>query len=208
MTAEGPRWTLRKLDPRWTTLRNLGNSPFVRLTILIPLVGYLVIFNDNVARMLALVPGLDDAKLVPSTNLILIYFGLVCIAAGAALYAIFCHEKVKHYGSANAYLGGDGPSISDRGTQFLEFELRDAGLGDEVSVPEQYLLSEGETKDAAWERYKRDLMHTAFDKWNSDFPYARRAAAALYALGFILLLIPSTKIFLRVLSILVRRISL
>jgi hypothetical protein len=38
----------------WSRLRNVGKSTAVRVTLLLPLVGYLIIFNKNVADFLQL----------------------------------------------------------------------------------------------------------------------------------------------------------
>ena len=40
--------------PKWSLLRTVGNLTAVRLTVLIPLVGYLIIFNENVVKYLDL----------------------------------------------------------------------------------------------------------------------------------------------------------
>jgi hypothetical protein len=89
----------RTIIPRWTLLRRVGNSVPVRLTVLIPLVGYLIIFNSYVIHYLELAKELvgNPPPSGASTRLLLIYFGLCALAAGSVIYAYMCPEQVQRY---------------------------------------------------------------------------------------------------------------
>jgi hypothetical protein len=67
----------------WTTLREIGNLSAVKLTILLPAIGYLIIFNENVIEYLKLSPelGLDSQSSTISIRLLTIYFGLTFVAS-------------------------------------------------------------------------------------------------------------------------------
>jgi hypothetical protein len=54
---------------RWTVLRDIGNSAPAKLTILIPLVGYLIIFNEHVLKYLELSHQLFGNKDSQSTQI-------------------------------------------------------------------------------------------------------------------------------------------
>lgn len=107
----------RNFVPGWHILRNIGNLAAVRLTIFIPLVGYLVVFNNKVVEWLELTKefvGVPPAiGLTVSPRLLLIYFGLCAVAVGSAIYSMLCPQEIKHYGTSAAYVGGDGPNIGD-----------------------------------------------------------------------------------------------
>src|SRR5689334_18222309 len=89
------RWWRKLKDlPRrraltWTQLRTIGHLPLMKATIFVPLIGYLIIFNETIARYLRLVWEEDATPPVP-TNLLLVYFGLVCLSVGAGVYALRC----------------------------------------------------------------------------------------------------------------------
>lgn len=53
---------LARFDLPWTTLREVGNLSAVKATVLIPLIGYLILFNQNVVEYLRLSPELTGAK--------------------------------------------------------------------------------------------------------------------------------------------------
>src|SRR6266852_9232668 len=94
---------------KWSRLRSVGNSLPARLTILIPLVGYLIIFNQETAKYLTLIQELAGQKtsadhpISVSPSVLLVYFGLCALALGSAIYSYLCPDQVRHYGSSAAY---------------------------------------------------------------------------------------------------------
>jgi hypothetical protein len=80
--------------PLWVRLRFVSNSSAAKATILIPLVGYLVLFNEKVVDFLNLIKelnGTHDAGV--SYRLILLYLGLCGIALGVMIYGWFCPNE-------------------------------------------------------------------------------------------------------------------
>jgi hypothetical protein len=96
----------------WVRLRFVSNSTAAKSTILVPIIGYLIIFNDNVVNSLNLARELGiHSNAGASHRLVLIYLGLCAISLGVLLYGWFCPNEVKHYGSAASFVRGDGPSL-------------------------------------------------------------------------------------------------
>jgi hypothetical protein len=110
--------------PRWSRLRGTGNSLPVRLTVLIPVVGYLIIFNSYIVKYLELAKEFGGAQAMEnasvSPRLLLSYFGLCAVALGSVIYDRFCPDEVKHFGTSAAYVGGDGRSIGDFALEAIE----------------------------------------------------------------------------------------
>ena len=194
----------------WTDLRTISNSNAARSTVLIPIIGYLILFNENVVQYLSLSKSLGGESSAGgiSLRLIFIYFGLCAVALGATVYSFWCPPEVKQYGSANAYIGGDGPTIGDRAVEKIEEELR-------VS-PYVYDLQENETKSRApfsatfavneksEMKLKNGMLRIYFDYKNWSHPRARSTSTVAYAVGFTLLLIPSAEVFVRVIGLFTR----
>jgi hypothetical protein len=68
----------------WRLLRSVGNSRAAKLTVLIPLVGYLILLNDDFVTHLTLAKDMfGDAADATFTRLLSIYVGLVFIAAAS-----------------------------------------------------------------------------------------------------------------------------
>jgi hypothetical protein len=196
-------WKLKDLPRRraftWTQLRTIGHLPLMKATIFVPLIGYLIIFNETIAGYLRLVWEKDPTPPVP-TNLLLVYFGLVCLSVGSVLYAVFCDRRIDQYGSAEAYIGGDGPNISAVTLGFFENEVTGAGY-DLQAWQEDGISPVGKVDS------KKDILWCMYDKWDTAFPIARAVTSVFYIVGFVILLIPSLRVFREVSSTLLYRIG-
>ena len=94
---------------RWTNLRSVGNSAPAKLTVIIPLVGYLIIFNEKLASYLELSHELFGVERLPQlpVRLLLKYLGLCLIAGGSIIFSIYCLLEIKKYRSTTEYIGGE-----------------------------------------------------------------------------------------------------
>jgi hypothetical protein len=98
-----PNW-----PPYWLQVRSVSNSTAARLTILIPIVGYWIIFNEAVATKL-----IFDTNATVSWRLFATYFGLCFIAAASGIYQALCPREVKQYSSPTEYIAAVSPHMSD-----------------------------------------------------------------------------------------------
>jgi hypothetical protein len=109
----------------WATLRSFGNSRAVQLSVLFPIVGYLILFNDEVARFLSM--AALDKKPSPQgvfetlwrAKLYFVYFGLMAMGIGSGIYQVSCPYLIKKYGDWADYVRFDGESISEEGMSQL-----------------------------------------------------------------------------------------
>ncbi|WFU52364.1 hypothetical protein QA639_21900 [Bradyrhizobium pachyrhizi] len=181
------------------------------MTVLIPLVGYLIIFNAKIAEYLQLVARLggplNTAEVSP--RLLLVYFGLCAVAAAVSIYAWRCPNAVKYYGSANAYVSGVKDATSDfpmaeiervfthNNDKFIEefFEIRDRYK--KTNLPGEAGVT-SEQRDSMYVGY----LHLYYRYLDEEHPISRIAVAVLYSIGFVCLLIPSAGVFWRVCKIL------
>lgn len=197
----------------WSRFNGISNSTAARMTILIPLVGYLILFNDKVSQYLHLVReigGNPDSSVAISPRLLLIYFGLCAIALGVIIYGWLCPAGVKFYGSPNAYVAGVQGSVKDFAFEELEHELRKSNYKkDYVRIRERYEKTNPPnlplTHDQKAE-VDNGILHLYYKYLNSKYPVARAILAALYLIGFGCLLYPSLGVFWRVSKILHRTI--
>jgi hypothetical protein len=183
----------------WTQLRTIGHLPLMKATILVPLIGYLIIFNETAVGYLHLIWEKDATPSVP-TNLLLVYFGLVCLSVGSGLYAIFCNRRIDQYGSVEAYIGGDGPNISAVTLGYLEQEITEAGY-DLRAYQDDRINLVGKADP------KKDILACIYDKWDTAHPTVRALTTMFYIAGIVILLFPSLRVFLKVSSILLDRIG-
>jgi hypothetical protein len=197
--------------PPWVRLRFVSNSTAAKSTILVPLIGYLIIFNANVVSYLNLAREFGIQQNVGlSHRLILIYLGLCAISVGVLIYGWFCPNEVKHYGSAAAFVQGDGPSL--RGFVMNDIQLLIAKTKpyktkiEELSYDLSLKSDRDGLDDGDRERYRIENLHLYFDYLNLRHPGFRSAAFWAYVIGFGLLAIPSLEVFGKVMWLLMKLI--
>ena len=216
-----PRAPLLDQVVRWTSLREIGNSPVVRLTIAIPLVGYLIIFNESLLQYLDLsrelfgrhsdVAGTNGAHV--SWRLLLLYFGLCFVAAGAALYSWRCPDEIKSYRLASDYVASVLDNLGSIG-----FARINAALENGSDIAQRRLQAWRKLQnsratpqnDEEFARRRTDdhkvLLELHFDSLNRSRLIARGACAICYEIGFIALFIPSLDVFWKVGVVFVSRL--
>lgn len=96
----------------WSSISSVGNSTPARLTILAPLIGYLVIYNQFIAEFFFLSNATPDLpKEIPSLLLLFkelkltfLYFGLLLFGIGAILFAAYAPRSIRKYKSPEEYV--------------------------------------------------------------------------------------------------------
>lgn len=196
--------------PKWSTLRPVGNLWVTRLTVLIPIVGYMIIFNSELARYMELIAELSSTQpqhfhLSVPPRLFQMYFGLCFIATGSVIYSLCCPAIVKRNASEAEFAGSEGPHIgkfamnaiyeriekSGRGGEFSAFQTSESSCIDQY-YPES--MARGEIRNAA--------VHIYFDIENARWCIARLASSLFFLIGFPILLWPSFQVFMKVVDVL------
>lgn len=194
----------------WHLLRSIGNSRAAKLTVLIPLIGYLILLNDSVVAHLGLFGEAADATL---TRLLAIYCGLVFVAIASVIFAACCPREVKRYASSEEYVAGDEPFMSDKQIAVMQrrLEIGDAVAREEYAGYNEYYDTRSSPDLEELRRRARQLnriqMNLLFEMLERSCPVARWAAAVSYLVGLILLLVPSAMVFGKVVSVLVQRLG-
>jgi hypothetical protein len=186
------------------------------MTVLIPLIGYLIIFNAKMSEYFHIVRelgGATDPTFV-SPRLLLIYFGLCAIAVAFTIYSWRCPNAVKYYGSSNAYVS----AVKDVSGDFpmAEIEKRFTHTNDKFfdeywEIRDRYGKTISGEDGLSLEQKKEvylGFLHLNFKYMDETHPISRCAVAVLYAVGVICLLIPSLGVFRRVCEILWKAASL
>lgn len=108
----------------WSSIRRVGQSRLLALTIIVPFLGSLLLFNQYVVDVLTLSPDIvkrllpihetapDSARHLTMTRLYFVYFGLSALGVGSALFAMLCPLDIKTYDSSRAYIEAEAPLVS------------------------------------------------------------------------------------------------
>lgn len=106
----------------WSALTSIGNSRLAKLTILMPIVGYLVIFNSTLTTLIeTTIPQIpiteepDSWDLLFDRNLVFLYFGLLIFGTGVAVYNTLVPYQIRSFPSVRDYIS----SMENIGTRNL-----------------------------------------------------------------------------------------
>ncbi len=199
---------MKYLIPSWKALRVLGESSTVKLTMLTPIVGYMIIFSEKFQQWFTIASstlGIDSAQAAATTisNSYLLYFGLIAIALASGLYSLLAPSLAKEYRSNREYVQENIEHITPSRlfglSSFVEKEYSDKKERHEVFVKISLFESSSKSTGKSDVSTLRTLaidLHNHF--WNCTV-YSRKMCRALitllYILGFILLMIPTAKLF-------------
>ncbi|MCA1415281.1 hypothetical protein I6F30_29740 [Bradyrhizobium sp. NBAIM20] len=192
----------------WSRLRAIGKSPAAKMTVLLPLIGYLIIFNKSVAEFLHLVSelagGSEKQLMSVSPKLMLVYLGTCGIAMGQVLYGVFCPSEVKAYGHETPYVADAEKVTKDFGYEKLEAALRESAYNPEYQrMRDRYEKSPFARPITEDQKaiINNGVLHLHFRLLNNRWLAARWATAVFYFCGLVCLMVPSLGVFVRVMKI-------
>lgn len=159
----------------WSSLATIGESPLIRLTIIVPFLGYLILYNGYITAFLHVsfvhlqqLSGVDPASSqeVTLSRLNMLYFGLTALGLASFLYTLFAPGDVARHRTAVEYLQFVLPASTPRAlersifTTIDEFGAESAAVGFELSDNLQFPLP------LQADLYK--LMELAYDEIEGD----------------------------------------
>lgn len=147
----------------WSTIRRIGQSRILALTIIVPFLGSLLLFNQYVVDLLTISPNLvqrwfhiadanpsETAQRITFARLYYVYFGLSLLGMGSALFALFCPLDVKSYASPIEYIREEAPLLSPARIELMIPTIAyqfSHWLGDEPNTERGLLQRLGEPHD-------------------------------------------------------------
>ncbi|MEM1371744.1 MAG: hypothetical protein AAGG72_05895 [Pseudomonadota bacterium] len=107
----------------WSKLAGFAKSKMVAGTVLIPLFGTILLFNDATVQFVSLdervlrAMGLEPSEQLFSLNMLYFtYFGLCSLGFGALVFNVFCPREVKNYPQIDDYIANAEQRASPAGT--------------------------------------------------------------------------------------------
>jgi hypothetical protein len=178
---------------KWSTLRRLASSQYAKLTVLVPIIGWLLVLNDQAAKILSSATGVADIA-PPSWKIYSLHVGLSLFGLGVGAFYLFCPSAIKDHENFNAFCASESKTITgDR----LALYAAKCGASLEESSDELAIA-------AANPRHERDLWYSrnlgqileVFSKYyeHSDISAARfwkGITFLLFIIGGLVTLIPS-----------------
>ena len=96
----------------WTAISSIGKSNVARLTILTPILGYLVLYNNTLNSALELSAPLNSSieaatgllSSLHSRRMDFLYFGLLSLGCGVGLFSLFAPGSVRRHSDEIAFV--------------------------------------------------------------------------------------------------------
>jgi hypothetical protein len=172
--------------PTWSSLRSIGNSRAVQTSVAFPAIGYLVLLSSQFTSIF-------DGGLISDTHqqvgdwwgrlwslkLYYVYFGLLFLGIGSALYQYRCPRQIKKHGDWEDYVRIDGPVMTESYMTALGQILGHDFLQD--------IFEKRRTSAAVQNEYLRE--HYAV--LSSEAKFSRLIVTFFFTFGFGLLAVPS-----------------
>ncbi len=90
--------------PKWSTLRTVGRSKALSMTIIIPFIGYIILFNNHIIAVLQLWPPMFGGPDAILSRLYFIYFGLSTLGFAQLTFSLACPPEIKVYEAEADYV--------------------------------------------------------------------------------------------------------
>ncbi|WP_059018487.1 hypothetical protein [Vibrio coralliirubri] len=213
--------------PKWCSLRLVGNSKVVKLTMFMPFIGYLILFNNEIINYFSLsrnALGLEPVITEGASfdRLYQLYFGLMLVGVASTLFSIFCPSIVKANEDEYRYYEKELFSMTNkRIAQITDSLTKTVTENEKIQLQTQTDNYNRALSNAHQQRYSgnvvADEVYTVAEKYkkeatanilNMEWSFRvksmlelRMAITALYGVGFLILLYPSANVFFRVCSI-------
>lgn len=193
-SAASRRWWQRLGFPvYWTTLKKIANSKLAKYTIAIPVVGWLLVYNDNI--ILLLEELLDrEIEITISWRLHVFYIGLALISVTAILYIIFCPREIDHYADSQDFIAREvsiyTPEYDAKMAERLSEEAITWALPSDA-----YRLQDGsfplDERVRVNEEKIVDRLAKLYESANTSHRFVRATSITLFVAGSLLIAAPT-----------------
>jgi hypothetical protein len=200
----------------------------MRLTILVPLLGSLLLFNHEVVEWAKIsetavrswlnVPmdqAGEAARRLTVSRLQMLYLGLTVLGMAAGLFNWRCPPEIKLHGTNRSYQEAELPTMTKARTAMLLVKMGEPPAQGDLSINWQLVTSEltDQVADSTMiadkirnasipelARIARDLLALHYDTLLQNQPIVRGIISAAYLLGFALLLWPTGETFVKIVT--------
>ncbi|WFU21295.1 hypothetical protein QA649_24630 [Bradyrhizobium sp. CB1717] len=171
--------------PTWASLRSIGNSRAVQASVAFPVIGYLVLLSSQFTSIFdgGLIGGVQHHQEADwwsrmwSLKLYFVYFGLLFLGVGSALYQYRCPRQIKKHGDWEDYVRVDGPAMT---RSYIK------------AIGEMMGLELIGAQSLSWEEAeKAQTLRLHYAMLSAEAKYSRLAVAFFFFYGLGLLTVPS-----------------
>ncbi len=208
----------------WTSIQPVVDGWIARLSLSVPIIGWLIVFNDSVGGQLTfeVLGGVKSIGQVDLLRLRFIYFGLIFLGGANLLYRLFRPRLIANYHQIDHYIdrGFETHSYNSMVQLYNEVSVWNAPGYSKLELGEAWGSYDKESKknqeafnshsrssileySVIKERFApliRSVLHFNYAKQNRSRVFAKLIICILALVGYVLLLIPSFSVLTQVLT--------
>jgi hypothetical protein len=200
MTLEKLERLRTKWIPTWSSLRSIGSSRAVQASVAFPVFGYLILLSSQFTSIFdGGLAGTGKTSTPASLfdqlwalKLYYVYFGLLNLGIGSAVYQLYCPRQIKKHGDWEDYVRIDGASMSN---QYIVVIGEMLGRDHSVDLG---------TSPQAWSDLKIQCLRLHYGTLSAEAKLARSAVTFFFFSGLSLLSIPSLMTAFKIALLLIR----
>lgn len=207
--------------PTWELLRSFGSSRFAKLSVLVPVFGYFIIFNDAFVALLGSsmdwaclafqstacgddgLSKLDDDFML--RKVVNIYIALSAIGLSTVIFQGLCPHEIKKFWHTENYVSENTKVFHHEFNRRIRAILDKKATEDASRIQDTFDQYKKHDRPKASEMYDRDILALWFSFQNTRFKIARWMCFILFGVGVALLTYPTVAVFIKVCAILVAR---
>lgn len=179
--------------PNWETLKKLTGSKFAQHVILVPIIGWLLVYQNTFAQMIGSAFGIVVTN-APSWEVLVFYVGLVMLGISASIYRFVGPEAVLNHNGLQGYTEDMEAVLTPKEFKLLCDEIG-CEMPKEIKVP---AAGTGQVLDETldqWMRLNRksirDVLSDHYRSENQTRVGWRRTSTITFGIGAALTLIPT-----------------
>ena len=191
----------------WSALKRIGQSKLLQLTILIPIFGYMIFFNYELVDIVEKSTNYLYDKNIINTKVLFInsyklyylYFGFSLLGIASILYKIVSPDLINEYLSLREYIEKETNIMNYNNTKRLFNQLKDEGIEEVETLQDKIIPVESINNTTII-----DIMTINWNYNNKLYNKTKITIFCLYTFGFILIAIPSLKMFYNTIIIFIK----
>jgi hypothetical protein len=203
--------------PTWELLRSFGNSKFAKLSILVPIFGYFIIFNDifisSISSSMEWACFAFESAACTNGNIadldaeftlrkvVNIYIALSAIGLSTIVFQVLCPHEVKKFWHSENYVAETTKVFHHEFNRRIRLVLDKNVPKDTSRIQGTFDHYKKHDRPKASEMYDRDILSLWFGFQNTRFAAARWICFVLFVIGVVLLTYPTIVVFMKVCSI-------
>jgi hypothetical protein len=182
--------------PTWSTVRGIGNSLPAKASVILPFVGYLILFNKHVVEAIALhCIELPCREQVLFPKLYYLYFGLTFFGVASFLYQLRCDSRIKRFANVEDYILSVKEITSDN--ELYKYQLATEELVGESAATSDFLIGQLADPQQA-PQLKLNILTSHYRALDGSKPISRFFVLLAYGFGFLFMAIPAMATFIQV----------